>query len=372
MQKKPIMIVGNGCIRENASEHVRKFVQKTQICSMNTFMGKGVIPDDWDTHLHTIGIKDADHALKAILDADVVISVGYDLVEYSPKMWNSKLDKKIIHVDFTPAEVYTYYRPDVEIVSDVEYAIDQILNEMEQQCCVNTALIPYPRKEIPSEFQKIRDEVLDRISAFEDDSSYPAKPEKIITDIRKVLERSDILISDVGTHKLWIAKVYNTFEPNTCIIPNGFASMGFALPGAISAKMAFPEKTIVAISGDGGFLMNMQEIETAVRLKIPIIVVVWIDDEFNLIKIKQTQEFGHSVGTEFGNPNIVKLAESFGAIGKFAKSTDEFIQFLNEAKSEKTKPTIIGINVDYSRNSVLLDDNFAPYVKSLEKTHHKN
>ena len=365
--KKPIMIVGNGCIRENASSHIRKFAEKTKIFSINTFMGKGVISDDCPTHLHTLGIKDADHALQAVLDADVVISVGYDLVEYTPKNWNSKLDKKIIHIDFTPAEVYTYYRPDVEIVSDVQFAVDQILHEMEKQCCVNTALLPYPRKDVPQEFQKIRDEVLDRLCSFDDDTSYPAKPEKIISDVRKFLNSEDILISDVGTHKLWIAKVFRTFEPNTCIIPNGFASMGFALPGAIGAKLAFPEKTVLAISGDGGFLMNVQEIETAVRLKIPIIVVVWIDNELNLIKLKQEHEFGHSFATEFGNPDIVKLAESFGAVGYHAKSTDEFFKFLNEAKSEKNRPTIIGIDVDYSRNPVLLDDDFPPYVKSLEK-----
>ena len=364
--KKPIMIVGNGCIREKASSHVRKFSEKTRICSINTFMGKGVIPDNWKTHLHTLGIKDADHALQAVLDADIVISIGYDLVEYSPKMWNKELDKKIIHIDFTPAEVYTYYRPDVEIVSDVQYAVDQILDEMNKQCCANKELVPYPRKKIPEEFQRIRNEVIQRINAFENDSSYPMKPEKIILDVRKELDHSDIVISDVGTHKLWIAKVYNTYDPNTCIIPNGFASMGFALPGAIGAKLAFPEKTVVAISGDGGFLMNVQEIETAVRLKIPIIVIVWIDDGLNLIKLKQTHEFGQSVATEFGNPDIVKLAESFGAKGFHAKTAKEFQEFLKEAKKEKDTPSIIGVNVDYSRNAVLLDDDYKPYVESLE------
>ncbi|QDI89227.1 acetolactate synthase large subunit [Candidatus Nitrosopumilus sp. SW] len=364
--KKPIMIVGNGCIREKASSHVRKFAEKTKICSINTFMGKGVIPDDWNTHLHTLGIKDADHALQAVLDADVVISVGYDLVEYSPKMWNEKLDKKIVHIDFTPAEVYTYYRPDVEIVSDVQYAVDQILEEMNQQCGVNKELVSYPRKKMPEEFQKIRNEVTERINTFENDSAYPMKPEKIILDVRKELERSDIVISDVGTHKLWIAKVYNTYEPNTCIIPNGFASMGFALPGAIGAKLAFPEKTIVAMSGDGGFLMNVQEIETAVRLKIPIIVIVWIDDGLNLIKLKQNHEFGQSVATEFGNPDIVKLAESFGAKGFYAKTVKEFQKYVKAAKKEKSIPTIIGVSVDYSRNPILLDDDYQPYVESLE------
>ncbi|MFB5622060.1 MAG: thiamine pyrophosphate-binding protein, partial [Candidatus Nitrosomaritimum yanchengensis] len=175
--KKPILFVGNGCIREDASDNLRKFVEKTKIYSINTFMGKGVISDDCETHLQTIGIKDADHALKAILESDVVISVGYDLVEYTPRMWNSKLDKKIIHVDFTPSEVYTFYRPEVEIVSDIGLAMDAILDELEKQQS-DPKVESYPRKEIPQVFKKVRSEVIERIETFKEDCSYPIKPEK--------------------------------------------------------------------------------------------------------------------------------------------------------------------------------------------------
>jgi acetolactate synthase I/II/III large subunit len=364
--KRPILIIGNGCVRENASEDIRNFVDKTRICSLNTFMGKGVISDDCETHLSTIGIKDADHALQAILEADVVISVGYDLVEYSPRMWNPKLDKKIIHIDFTPSEVYTYYRPIVEIDSDIQFAIEEILQEIERQQAKNPDVESYPRKDIPDVFKKIRSEVIQRIDTFKDDNSFPIKPEKLILDVRKALAEDDILLSDVGTHKLWIAKIYKTFQPNTCIIPNGFASMGFALPGAIAAKLVNPEKNIVAMCGDGGFLMNVQEIETAVRLKLPIIVIVWVDDDLNLISLKETQEFGKSVYTKFGNPNFAELAKSFGALGHNVKSVEEFSQVLDNAKSVTDKPIIIAVDIDYSRNAVLLDDNFPSYVDSLK------
>ena len=366
--KRPIIIIGNGCIRENASEHIRNFVEKTRISSLNTFMGKGVISDDCETHLLTIGIKDADHALRAILEADVVISIGYDLVEYSPRMWNPKLDKKIIHIDFTPSEVYTYYRPAVEIDSDIQFAVDEILQEIERQQAKNPDVESYPRKDIPDVFKKIRTEVLQRIDTFKDDNSFPIKPEKLILDVRKALAEDDILLSDVGTHKLWIAKIFKTFQPNTCIIPNGFASMGFALPGAIAAKLVYPKKNIVAMTGDGGFLMNVQEIETAVRLKLPIIVIIWVDDDLNLISLKETQEFGKSVYTKFGNPNFVELAKSFGALGYNVKSVEEFSQVLNDAKSVTDKPIVIAVDVDYSRNAVLLDDNFPSYVDSLKNT----
>ena len=363
--KKPLLFVGNGCAREDQSMQIRKFVEKTKIFSVNTFMGKGVIPDNYETHLQTIGIKDADHVLQAVLTADVIISVGYDLVEYSPRMWNTDLNKKIIHIDYTPSEVYTFYRPDVEIDSDIGDAMESILEELEKMQSEDPSLDAFPRKEIPEIFKKVRSEVIERIDVFKDDTSYPIKPEKLVISVRNALNHDDVLISDVGTHKLWISKIYQTFEPNTCIIPNGFASMGFALPGAIAAKLVYPKKSIVAMTGDGGFLMNVQEIETAVRLKLPIIVIVWVDNDYNLISTKQKHEFGKSVFTEFGNPDFVRIAESFGAAGFHVKSTDEFSQVLENAKSIQDKPVVIAVDVDYSRNAVLLDDSFPPYVDSL-------
>ena len=363
--KRPLLFVGNGCAREEASKSIRAFVKRTGIFSINTFMGKGVIPDDYPTHLQTIGIKNADHALKAVLDADVIISVGYDLVEYTPRMWNSRLDKKIIHIDFTPSEVYTYYRHDVEIVADIGSAMDSILKELERLQTENRDCKSYPREEIPETFQRIRSEVIQRIEIFKDDDTYPVKPEKMIFDVRKALGTKDIVISDVGTHKLWIAKIYQTFEPNTCIISNGFASMGFALPGALGAKLAFPEKAVVAMTGDGGFLMNVQELETAVRMGLSIIVVVWVDNDLNLISTKQKHEFGKSVFTKFDNPDFVQIARSFGAQGFHVKSVREFSETMQRAKTVSGVPVVIAVDVDYSRNEILFDDSFHPYVNDL-------
>ena len=363
--KRPLLFVGNGCAREEASKSIRAFVKRTGIFSINTFMGKGVIPDDYPTHLQTIGIKNADHALKAVLDADVIISVGYDLVEYTPRMWNSGLDKKIIHIDFTPSEVYTYYRPDVEIGADIGSAMDSILKELERLQTENRDCKSYPREEIPETFQRIRSEVIQRIEIFKDDDVYPVKPEKMIFDVRKALGAEDIVISDVGTHKLWIAKIYQTFEPNTCIISNGFASMGFALPGALGAKLAFPEKAVVAMTGDGGFLMNVQELETAVRMGLSIIVVVWVDNDLNLISTKQKHEFGKSVFTKFDNPDFVQIARSLGAQGFHVKSVREFSETMQMAKTVSGVPVVIAVDVDYSRNEILFDDSFHPYVNDL-------
>ncbi len=356
--KKPLVLVGNGCIRGNASFHVRKFVESTGITSMNTFMGKGVISDRSERHLQTIGIKTADHALIAMKEADLVIAIGYDLVEYSPRFWNGDLSKKIIHIDFTPAEADTYYPPTVEIAADIELTVDSIISELEKEKKQNPDLKCFPCHDVPDLFKKIKKEVIERVQKYANDLSYPIKPEKLLGDVRNALADQDIVISDVGAHKLWIAKTYNTYLPNTCLISNGFASMGFALPGAISAQLAFPDRKVVAMCGDGGFLMNVQELETAVRLKTPIIVLIWCDREFGLISLKQIDEFGKKAFTEFNNPDFVLLAKSFGAIGYEVKSTEEFPRILEKAMQSKDIPVIISINVDYSRNRILLDDNF--------------
>ena len=354
--KRPLLFVGNGCVREDASQSIRRFAEKTGMCSMNTFMAKGVIRDDHPRHLRTIGIKDADHALQAMKEADVVLAVGLDLVEYSPKNWNFKLDKKIIHIDFTPSEVYTFYRPTIEIVSDIEYAMKLILEEIENKKRDNPQIEEYPK--IPEIFKKIKYEVNQRTEIFELDRSYPIKPEKLVIGVRNVLKETDIVLSDVGAHKLWISKIYMTFEPNTCLIPNGFCSMGFALPGAIGAQIAYPEKTIVAMCGDAGFLMNVQELETSVRLNLPVIIIVWCDKDLGLISLKQQDEFGKSCYTRFDNPDFETLAKSFGAVGYHVKSVEEFEKTLTIAKLERTKPTLIAVDVDYSRNQFLLDDQY--------------
>ena len=359
--EQPLLLLGNGVIRGNASASLRRFVEDTGMYSMNTFMAKGIISDKSERHLQTIGIKEADHSQMAMKEADLVIAVGYDLVEYSPKNWNRNLKKKIIHIDFTYAEVDTYYPPTVEIAADIEYTIDAISDELqkEKKKIQNHNLGKFHRYgKAPHLFEKIKQEIVSRTNRFNDDFSYPIKPQKLLRDVRNALDENDILISDVGAHKLWIAKVYDAFNPNTCLITNGFCSMGFALPGAISAQLARQNQKVVAMCGDGGFLMNVQEIETAVRLKLPIIIIVWCDRDYGMISLKQIDEFGKSAFTRFNNPDFVTLAQSFGAIGYNVKSTKDFRNVLEKAKESIDVPVIISIDVDYSRNRILLDDNF--------------
>jgi len=351
----PVILVGNGCIRNNASKIIRRFANLTGFYSMNTFMGKGVISDNSPTHMGTIGIKESDYALHALKLADVVISIGYDLVEYSPKNWNGSDLKKIIHIDSTSAEVDNYYNPEIEISGDLNLTIHLLMKSVKryqneiQINSINKQEITLAK----ARFRKIKKEVDWRVEQFMDDESYPIKPEKLIHDVRGVLSSEDILISDVGAHKLWIAKIFKTYSPNTCIISNGFCSMGFALPGAIGAQLACPSRKVVAMCGDGGFLMNVQELETAVRLQLPIIVVVWCDSDLGVISTKQRLEFGRNVFTNFNNPDFVKLAESFGAKGYRVTSTDEFSYVLREATKSLHTPVVIAIDIDADRNELL-------------------
>jgi acetolactate synthase I/II/III large subunit len=353
--EQPLLLLGNGVIRGNASDSLRRFVEDTGMYSINTFMAKGIISDKSERHLQTIGIKEADHSQIAMKDTDLVIAVGYDLVEYSPKNWNRNQKKKIIHIDFTYAEVDTYYPPTVEIAADIEYTIDAILDELQKE----KKLGKFHRYgKAPHLFEKIKQEIVWRTNRFNDDFSYPIRPQKLLGDVRNALDENDIVISDVGAHKLWIAKVYDALNPNTCLITNGFCSMGFALPGAIAAQLVRQDQKVVAMCGDGGFLMNVQEIETAVRLKLPIIIIVWCDRDYGMISLKQIDEFGKSAFTRFNNPNFVTLAQSFGAMGYDVKSTKDFRNVLEKAKESIDIPVIISIDVDYSRNRILLDDNF--------------
>ena len=351
----PVILVGNGCIRNNSSNIIRRFANLTGFYSMNTFMGKGVISDNSPTHMGTIGIKESDYALHALKLADVVISIGYDLVEYSPKNWNGSNLKKIIHIDSTSAEVDNYYNPDIEISGDLNLTINLLMKSVKRyQNEIQTNSINKQEMTLAkSRFRKIKKEVDWRVEQFMDDESYPIKPEKLIHDVRSVLSSEDILISDVGAHKLWIAKIFKTYSPNTCIISNGFCSMGFALPGAIGAQLACPSRKVVAMCGDGGFLMNVQELETAVRLQLPIIVVVWCDSDLGVISTKQRLEFGRNVFTNFNNPDFVKLAESFGAKGYRVTSTDEFSYVLREATKSLHIPVVIAIDIDADRNELL-------------------
>lgn len=335
----PLILAGHGVVRKAVGNRLRAFAELFCMPVVTTFMGKGGISAESRSCVGTLGLAEDRQIADIFSKADLIVAIGYDLVEYSPKYWNSKLDKKIIHIDFTTSEVDLHYVPEVEIISDIMETLELLQGVLStNKTC---ELLVSARREFVEEFE--REGAVD---------SWPPRPPRIIYGMRKVLGPYDILISDVGSCKFWAAKFYPVYRNNTFILSNGFASMGFALPSAITAKLLYPEHNIVALCGDGGFLMNLQDLETACRLGLNIVVVIFNDNGYNLIKWKSEKKFGTSFGVDFSNPDFVKLAESFGAVGIRLQSSNQFEEVLRDALS-KTAPVIIDVPIDYSDNEMI-------------------
>ncbi|MCP4247066.1 MAG: acetolactate synthase large subunit, partial [bacterium] len=291
----PLMLVGNGALRAGACDALGRFVACTHIPCAHTFMAKGALPYTDDHSLLTVGLQARDVVSCGFDRADLVLCVGYDLVEYQPQYWNPGRDKKIIHLAPTPAEVDAHYGLAVGIEADIGPSLDALAQKIS------------PREHLGAT-TTLRRAILDELDELADDRGMPLKPQRILRDVRQVMGPADILISDVGAHKMWIARMYPALEPNTCIISNGFASMGIALPGAIGAKLLYPDRRILAVCGDAGFLMNCQELETAVRAEAAVVVLIFRDDSYGLIKWKQQVKFRRASHVDFGNPDFAMLA----------------------------------------------------------------
>lgn len=337
--KNPLILVGNGTIRANASEALTEFATRMNIPVVNSFMGKGIIPYTHPLSLWTVGLQQRDHISCAFDDTDLIIAVGYDLIEYSPKKWNPDGKIPIIHIGTTPAEIDSSYIPQVEVVGDISDSLEEIMKQADRQ-----------GKTTPSAV-KLREEIREDYERYANDDGFPIKPQKIIYDLRQVMGPEDIVISDVGAHKMWIARHYHGDRPNTCIISNGFAAMGIAIPGAVAAKLVHPNRKVVAVTGDGGFMMNCQELETALRVGTPFVTLIFNDGGYGLIEWKQENHFGvgESAFVKFGNPDFVKFAESMGLKGYRVTSAADLIPTLKLAL-EQDVPSVIDCPVDYGEN----------------------
>lgn len=339
--RRPVILAGNGVIRGGASAAVRRFARQLQIPVLHTFMAKGAVPDSDPLSLYTLGLRARDYTALVMEQADVVLTIGYDFVEYAPCLWNPRRDKQIVHMDVSPAEVDDHYIVTVGVLGDLRLSLDLL----------GAKLSSFD----PTWSSVARKTVLDGFEAEHPGTlSWPIRPQYLIRELRAVLEPDDVVICDVGAHKLWMARMFACDTPNSCIISNGFAAMGIAVPGAIAAKLLFPQRRIVAVTGDGGFLMNSQELETAMRLKLPIVILVWRDDGYGVIRWKQHLRFGRSSGVEFGNPDLVHFARSFGAAGYRVTEPSELRSILREALQQRV-PTVIDCPVDYGENLKLTE-----------------
>ena len=338
--KFPLIMAGNGVIRNHATDALVAFAEKLNIPVTQTFMAKGCIPFSHPLSLGSVGLQAHDYVACGFDRADVVICVGYDMVEYHPHLWHPQKEKKIIHIDLNYAEVDAHYILEAGVLGDISNSLTRIAAQAKNTHAGKT--------------ENLKGIIMDELNDYADDNSYPLKPQKILFDTREVMGDEDILISDVGAHKMWIARLYRCMRPNTCIISNGFASMGMGVPGAIAAKMVYPQKNVLTITGDAGFMMSSQEIETALRYNIAIVIMIWNDGEYGLIKWHQDRRFGHSNNISFNNPDFVKYAESFGAKGYRVEKAEDMAPILKQAFTDNTV-VIIDVAVDYSVNMQLTE-----------------
>jgi len=336
----PLIMAGNGVIRGKASEDLVAFAEKLNIPVATTFMAKGAIPFSHELSLGAVGLQASDYVSCGFDRADVVICIGYDIVEYRPELWNHDKKSKLIHIDPSAAEVDEYYIVECGVIGNISRALSGISE------------LATPNQEYSA--LHLRQTIVDVISAHADSQAFPIKPQKILWDIHQALNADDIVISDVGAHKMWMARMYQAERPNTCIISNGFASMGIAVPGALAAKLLHPEKTIVAVTGDAGFMMNSQEIETALRIGTAIVIIIWTDSQYGLIRWHQMRNFGRPSHIDFNNPDFIKYAESFGAKGYRVESAGDLVPTIIKAIADDTV-VIIDCPVDYSENMKLTE-----------------
>jgi acetolactate synthase-1/2/3 large subunit len=339
---RPVVLAGHGAARAGAKDALIRFSERLGLPVATTFHGKGVFPDDHPNALGAVGFMRHDYVNFGFDEADVIIAVGYELQEFDPVQINPNADKKIIHVHRFPAEVDMHYSVDVGIIGDISASINALADAMAGHRF--TSDTPAPGWHLLAE----------EFARGQQDSRYPLAPQRVVADTRAALRRNDVVLVDTGATKMWMARLYPTYERNTCLVSNGLSTMAFALPGALGVKLARPEAKVLAVVGDGAFLMNSQEIETAVRERIPLVVLIWDDGGYGLIEWKMDLELGDHYYVRFNNPDVVSYAESFGAKGYRIKSADELLPTLKSALAGDGV-TLISCPVDYSENLRLTD-----------------
>ena len=347
--ERPLVLAGNGVLRRDASSDLRDFARGLHVPVAATFMGKGAIDDRSHLSLMAVGLQARDHVLTGFDRADLVVCVGYDLVEYAPSSWNPGGRKRVIHIDTQPAEVDAAYRPEVELVGDIAGTVRRLLAAVRRTASADAMPAPDTSRRRSSSTPTCARNCWPssgrtrRTTPGRSPRSAPSRT----CGARS--EPDDIVVSDVGAHKVWVARMYQAYEPNTVIISNGFAAMGISVPGAIAAKLVHPQRKVVALCGDGGFLMNSQELETAKRIGADITVVVWRDDGYGLIDWKQRNEFGRPFGVEFGNPDFVAYAQSFGIAGfRPANAADLYPTLMRALETDG--PSLVEVPIDYAEN----------------------
>ncbi|MCH9745556.1 MAG: acetolactate synthase large subunit [Proteobacteria bacterium] len=342
--KRPLLLVGAGANRKRIRKPLSDFVNKTGIMFFNTQMGKGVLSGDDSHFLGTAAFSSKDYVHEAIKKADLIINVGHDIIEKPPFIMKGN-KQQVIHVNFHSAQIKDIYYPQVEVVGHISNSMDRINDALNNCYACNRKWV-----------EPIRARIKHAIHSLDDDTSFPVLPQRAVSDVRKVLDDNGIVSLDNGMFKLWFARHYHTYQPNTLLLDNALATMGAGLPSAIACALMYPDRQVVAVCGDGGFMMNSQELETAVRLKLSLIVIIFNDSGYGMIKWKQKVQELPDFALDFNNPDFVMYAKSYGANGHLISSSEELIPTMQKAFNQGGVH-LIDLPIDYSQNTkTLIDD----------------
>ena len=341
--RKPILMIGAAANRQRTAVALRAFIDKLGLPFFTTQMGKGVVDEDHPLWLGNAALSDGDFVHRAIDAADVIVNVGHDVVE-KPPFFMQRGRRTVIHINFASAEVDTVYFPQIEVVGDIAHTVERLADALE----------PQPHWDF-AWFGKVRQAFHAQLKEHADDARFPMHPVRIVADTRRFMPDDGVLCLDNGMYKLWYARYYRARQPNTVLLDNALATMGAGLPSAMAAKMVYPQRKVLAICGDGGFMMNAQELETAVRLKLDLVILLLRDDAYGMIRWKQAEMGYADYGMQFGNPDFVLFAQAHGAHGHHPASADEFLPTLQRAYAEGGVH-LIDLAIDYSDNHRILDE----------------
>jgi len=339
--KLPLLLVGAGANRKRTSEALNRLVEETGLYFFNTQLGKGVIDERSDRFIGTAALSESDFVHCAIDRADLIINVGHDVIE-KPPFFMHRGGKKVIHINFFAANIDDVYFPQLNVVGDISNTISRLCDKLG------------PIEGDFSYFDRAREEVNSHTSKYFEDQRFPILPQRLVSLLRDKLAAEDIVTLDNGVYKIWFARNYRCYEPNTLLLDNALATMGAGLPSAMVAKQLKPGQKVVSVNGDGGFLMNSQELETAVRMELDLVIIILNDSAYGMIKWKQEGEGFKGYGLDFANPDLVQYANSFGAIGHRPESVEAFTEVLDTALNSKGVH-VIDLAVDYSLNHQILN-----------------
>ncbi len=351
--RHPLLMIGAGANRKTTARALRGFVDALGIPFFSTQMGKGVLDETDPLWLGNATLSDHDFVHRAIDAADCIVNIGHDVIE-KPPFFMREGRRTVIHVNYARAEVDPVYFPQIEVVGDIANAVWQLTE----------ALAPQPHWDFAF-FDRVREALVGHLSHRADADCFPMASQRIVADIAAALDPEDIVCLDNGLYKLWFARNYRCRRPNTLLLDNALATMGAGLPSAIAARIVHPDRRVVAVCGDGGFMMNSQELETAVRLKLDLTVLVLRDDAYGMIKWKQSHEDYPNFGMDLGNPDFVDYARSYGVRGHRPSSADDFAAVLRAAL-DAPGIDLIDVPVDYTDDDRLINDDLPRRAAAVE------